>query len=190
MSMLEQFSSVMNSNIGINLCKNGSSVELIDGLLIQFKKDILNVKQETYAIIQCAEKAEQKLHDCNTQIQLYTSAIEMAVVQGELDDARKMIAKKHQFELSLAALQNNVKIANSNVLKIQQMHDKLATEIEQMESRKAALKIKPFVHKVIPEPVSQMLDGCSAKELSCESDDSVETELRSVQKKVMTNSID
>lgn len=178
MTILEQFSVIMKSNALAVLDKAEDPSGVINQILMDMRKDLASVKNETFDMLSTAKQSQKRVEECSSQIARYETAIERAVTQGEEDDARKMISKKQEYEKQLPLLRNNAKIAAENVEKICQMHDKLATEIEQLEARKMSMI---FHGNSVPASFGKSFSAQSGKS---ENADAIEEELKRVRAKL------
>lgn len=178
MTILERFSVIMKSNALAVLDKAEDPSGIINQILMDMRKDLAAVKNETSDVLSTAKQSQKRVEECSSQIARYETAIERAVTQGEEDDARKMISKKQEYEKQLPLLKSNAKIAAENVEKICQMHDKLATEIEQLEARKMSMI---FHGNSVPASFGKSFSAQSGKS---ENADAIEEELKRVRAKL------
>ena len=72
---------------------------------------------------------------------------EKAVLAGNDEDAKKFLMKKKDLVVKQASLQETYKLAADNAAKMRQMHDKLVSDISQLDARRDALKAKIAVAK-------------------------------------------
>ena len=142
MGILDRFSTIMRSNINSLLDKMEDPAKIIDQTLLDLRHDLADVKKETANVMADERGAKRRLDECRENITKYTTAAQNALRSGNEDDARKLIAKKQQFEANLASLQSTYELAHTNAEKMKQMHDKLTADIEALEARKDAAKGK------------------------------------------------
>lgn len=160
MGILERFSTIMRSEINALLDKCEDPAKMIDQTLLDLRRDLAEVKKETANVMADERGAKRRLDECRDNIQKYTTAAQNALRSGNEDDARKLIAKKQQFEASLASLQSTYELAHGNAEKMKQMHDKLTTDIEALEARKDAAKGKIAAAKA-QERMNDVIAGVS-----------------------------
>ena len=67
---------------------------------------------------------------------------EKALLAGNEADAMKFLEQKNQLTAKQASLQQTYDVAAANAMKMRQMHDKLVTDINQLDSRRDAIKAK------------------------------------------------
>lgn len=160
MGILERFSTIMRSEINALLDKCEDPAKMIDQTLLDLRRDLAEVKKETANVMADERGAKRRLDECHDNIQKYTTAAQNALRSGNEGDARKLIAKKQQFEASLASLQSTYELAHGNAEKMKQMHDKLTADIEALEARKDAAKGKIAAAKA-QERMNDVIAGVS-----------------------------
>lgn len=104
--------------------------------------------------------AKRRLDECINNMNKYKQAAQNALSAGNEDDARKLIAKKQQYEANLSSLQATYNLAHTNAEKMKQMHDKLTADIEALEARKDAAKGKIAAAKA-QERMNDVIAGVS-----------------------------
>ena len=112
MSMLSRFADILAANINALLDKAEDPAKMIDEYLIKARRDLADVKQETAAVM--AEETRAKI----------------------------FLAKKQQLETVGASLETAYAVAHENATKMRQLHDKLTSDIAQLEAKKQAIKAK------------------------------------------------
>lgn len=142
MGILQRFGDIMKSNINALLDKCENPAKMVDQMLIDLRKDLAEVKKETAAVMADEKSAKRKLDDCVASIEKYTLAAQTALRSGNESDARELLSKKQQLEDTKRSLEATYQVAAGNSLKMQQMHDKLVKDIEDLETRKDAIKAK------------------------------------------------
>lgn len=147
MSILSRFKDIMSANINALLDKCEDPAKMIDQTLRNLREDLAEVKKETAAVMADEKAAKRKLDDCSAQVTRYQTAAQNAVAAGNDDDARTLIQKKQQLETNLADLRKTYDLAHANANKMRQLHDKLVSDINQLESRKDTIKAKINVAK-------------------------------------------
>lgn len=147
MSILSRFKDIMSANINALLDKCEDPAKMIDQTLRNLREDLAEIKKETAAVMADEKAAKRKLDDCSAQVTRYQTAAQNAVAAGNDDDARTLIQKKQQLETNLADLRKTYDLAHANANKMRQLHDKLVSDINQLESRKDTIKAKINVAK-------------------------------------------
>jgi phage shock protein A len=147
MSILKRFSDIMSSNINALLDKFEDPAKMIDQVLRNLEDDLNKVKAETAGVMADEARAKRQLDECNEEINKMQSYAQRAVKAGNDDDARKFLTRKAQLAEKQTALQRAYEIAADNADKMKQMHNKLAAQINELNSRRDAIKAKVAVAK-------------------------------------------
>jgi len=147
MSILSRFNDIVKANINALLDKAEDPSKMIDQYLLDMTKDLAEVRQETAGVM--AEEARTKrLADENqAQVDKYDALARKAIAAGNEGDARVFIAKKQELEAAGAGLKTAYAAAHENAVKMRAMHDKLASDIETLKSRRQSIKAKVAVAK-------------------------------------------
>ena len=147
MGVLSRFADIMSANINALLDKCEDPAKMIDQTLRNLRSDLTQVKQETAAVMADEKNAKRKVDECEASIQKFTNAARNAVAAGNDDDARELLNKKQQAVTQLEDLKKTWEIAKANADKMQQMHDKLVRDIDDLEARKDSIKAKIQIAK-------------------------------------------
>lgn len=158
MGIISRFSDIMKSNINALLDKYEDPSKMVDQTLRDLREDLAEVKKETASIMADAKNANRKVEECEAEIKRYLKATENALKAGEDEDARKLLAKKQQYESQLESLKKAAQLANDNADKMRKMHDKLVNDIELLETKKDSIKAKSAVAKT-QERINKIQDG-------------------------------
>ena len=149
-SILSRFHSIMSANINAMLDKAEDPEKMIDQNLRELRENLAEVKSETATVMADEKKAERQLDACNQNIADCNKAARNALASGNEEDARKIIAKKQEYEASKVSLQQTYDAAHANSEKMRAMYTKLADDISTLEARKDSIKeqyslIGPFL---------------------------------------------
>lgn len=147
MGILARFKDIMSSNINALLDKMEDPAKMVDQLLRQLNDDLGKVKAETAGIMAEEKRAQRELDECNQEIAKLQSYAEKAVMQGNDDDAKTFLRKKAQYAEKQASLQQAYDLAAANAQKMRQMHDKLVSQIDELDARRDTIKAKIAVAK-------------------------------------------
>ena len=158
MGVLKRFGDIMASNVNALLDKCEDPAKMIDQTLRNLHKDLADVKKETAAVMADEKNAERKVNECQKEIEKYTMAAQNALVQGNEADARTLLAKKQQYDEKMVSLNQTYTVAHENAEKMRQMHDKLVADIDELETRKDAIKAKVQVAKA-QQKVNKIVSG-------------------------------
>ncbi|MDW7677050.1 MAG: PspA/IM30 family protein [Bacillota bacterium] len=147
MAILERFSDIIKANINVVLDKMEDPAKMIDQYLNDMMEDMAEVKRSTAGVI-AEEKRTKRLVDENeAAVAKYSDFAKRAVEAGNEGDARTFITKKQELENVGAGLMTAYAAAHENALKMRQMHDKLASDIEALKARRSMIKAKVDVAK-------------------------------------------
>lgn len=158
MGILQRFSDIMSSNINALLDKCENPAKMVDQTLIKLRNDLAVVRKETAAVMADEANAKRKLDECDANIKKAYTAAQNALRAGNEDDARVIIARKQKLEETRVSLQTTYDANHASAVKMRQMHDKLTQDIEDLESRKDAIKAKVATAKA-QEHMNKMTAG-------------------------------
>ena len=147
MGILTRFKDIMSSNINALLDKMEDPEKMIDQTMRNLTKDLGEVKKETAAVMADEQRCRRELDEVNSEIAKMQSYAEKALLAGNEADAMKFLEQKNQLSVKQASLQQTYDVAAANAMKMRQMHDKLVSDINQLESRRDAIKAKIKVAK-------------------------------------------
>lgn len=140
MGILQRFGDIMKSNINALLDKAEDPAKMVDQMLIDLRRDLAEVKADTASVMAEEKAAKRRLDECQENITRYLAAARKTVAAGNDGDAMALLAKKQGYEANLPALQQAYDLAHSNAEKMKSMAKKLMGDIQQLESRKEAIK--------------------------------------------------
>ena len=147
MGILSRFSDIMKANVNTLLDKAEDPEKMLTQFLLNAKEDFAKVKAETANVMAVETRAKRELDECNQGANRYGEAAKKALVAGNEDDARSLLEEKQRLEIKRANLEQAYQAAHDNAEKMRQMHDKLAEQIKEAESRLASVKAKVAVAK-------------------------------------------
>ncbi len=147
MSVLTRFKDIMAANINAILDKAEDPEKMIDQTLRNLTSDLAKVKQETAAVMADETRCKRELDECNQQIAKMQAYAEKALLAGNEGDAMKFLQEKNALTAKQTSLQQTYDVAAANALKMRQMHDKLANDINELNARRDAIKAKIKVAK-------------------------------------------
>lgn len=147
MGILTRFKDIMASNINALLDKCEDPEKMIDQYLRNAESDLGKVKAETASVMAEETRSKRALDECNEEITKMQKYAMKAVEAGNDNDARQFLTKKKQLEEKKTALQQAYDLATANASRMRQMHDKLVSDINDLNSRRDAMKAKLAVAK-------------------------------------------
>lgn len=142
MSILGRFKEIMSSNINALLDKVEDPEKMIEQCLRNLNSDLGKVKSETATIMAEEQRAQRELDECQAEIGKIQSYAVKALEAGNEADARKFLTHKASLQAKLAGLQEAYNLAQANASHMREMHDKLVSDIRDLESRKDMIKGK------------------------------------------------
>lgn len=147
MGIISRFKDIMAANINALLDKAEDPEKMIDQTMRNLTKDLASVKEETAAVMADEQRCKRELDECNREIASMQSYAEKALLAGNEGDATKFLQQKAQLTTKQASLQQTYDVASANAMKMRQMHDKLVNDINELNSRRDAIKSKMKVAK-------------------------------------------
>ncbi len=142
MGIMERFKDIMAANINALLDKAEDPEKMIDQYLRNLESDLGKVKAETASVIAEESRARRALDECNANITKMQTYAEKAVAAGNDADAKQFLAQKKVYTDQLASLESTYQIAADNAAKMRTMHDKLVSDIGQLNAKKDSIKAK------------------------------------------------
>jgi len=140
--ILGRFKTIMESNINALLDKMEDPEKMIDQYLRDMEKDLGSVKAETVAVMAQESAAKRKVTEYEDEIKKMENYAKKALQAGNESDARMFLEKKESLKIKLEPLEKEKMIAVQNSLKMREMHDKLTSDIQNLNARKNEIKSK------------------------------------------------
>ena len=142
MGILSRFKDIMSANINALLDKAEDPEKMVDQTLRNLNSDLARVKEETAEVMANETKAKRDLDEINAEIAKMQSYAEKAVVAGNDADATRFLTEKSKLVAKQETYQQIYEVAAANAMKMRQMHDKLVSDIAELESRRDSIKAK------------------------------------------------
>lgn len=158
MSILVRFNEILKANINAILDKVEDPSKMIDQYLIDMKQDLAEVKREASNVIAEETRTKRLVDDNKEETEKYLEFAKKALLAGNEEDAKVFLEKKAKVESAGAGLNTAFIAAHENAEKMRQMHDKLTRDIEELNSRREAIKAKVAVAKT-QEKVNKFTSG-------------------------------
>lgn len=147
MAILERFGDIIKANINELLDKCEDPAKMIDQYLRDLTESLAEVKKETAGVMAEETRAKRMLDDNAAEIEKYDGLARKALTAGNEGDAKVFLTKKQSLAEKAASLQATYDAAHANAQKMRQMHDKLVSDIEELNSRREMVKAKMAVAK-------------------------------------------
>jgi phage shock protein A len=144
-SILDRFNDIIKANVNALVDKMEDPSKMIDQYLREMMDQLADVKRSTAGVMAQETSTKRLVDDNQAEVAKYADFAKRALVAGNEDDARTFIAKKQALENAGAGLVTAYAAAHENAVKMRQMHDKLASDIEALESRREMINAKVSV---------------------------------------------
>lgn len=148
MGILSRFRDIMKMNVNALLDKVEDPEKTIDDYMQNLNIDLGRVKAETASVLADEKRTKRALDECRAEIKKLQHYAMKAVEAGNDEEARKFLERKVKQAEKLEQLQAFYDVASSNAENMQQMQDKLASDMDQLEVRRIKLKGKIAAAKV------------------------------------------
>lgn len=173
MGIISRFTEIMKSNINAQLDKCEDPSKMIDQTLRELKENFAEVKKETAGVMAAEKEANRTVQECEEQIRKYSQAAENALRAGNEEDARTILARKQPFMDNLVNLKKTQAVAKENSDKMRQMYNKLANDIQMLETKRNGIKATVAAAKT-QEKMNKISSGSKRSMASLETFDRME----------------
>lgn len=147
MGVLDRFADIIKANINDLLDKAEDPAKMIDQYMRDLTESLADVKKETAAVMAEEARTKRLVDENEAEIARFDGLARKALEAGNEEDARVFLSKKQQLTTKAGSLQATYEAAHENATKMRQMHDKLVSDIETLNSRREAIKAKVSVAK-------------------------------------------
>nr|WP_320025500.1 PspA/IM30 family protein [uncultured Acetobacterium sp.] len=147
MAILERFSDIIRANINDLLDKMEDPAIMIDQYLIDLLEDLAEVKRSTAEVMGEETRTKRSVDSNQAEMEKYAELAKKALMAGNEGDARTFLAKKQELENLGTELMDVYAAAHENAIKMRQMHDKLAADIQTLQARRTMIKSKVSIAK-------------------------------------------
>lgn len=145
MGILSRFNDIIQANINAALDTLEDPSKMIDQYLINMTESLAEVKKEAAGVLAEETRTKRLLEENKDDIEKYASLAKKALQAGNEGDAKVFISKKQEVESAGAGLATAHATAHENAEKMRQMHDKLVSDIQTLNSRREMVKAKVAV---------------------------------------------
>ncbi|MDQ0493728.1 PspA/IM30 family protein [Paenibacillus brasilensis] len=147
MGILSRFTDIMKVNVNAILDKVEDPEKTIDDYMRSLNSDLGKVKAETASVLADERRAKRVLDECRAEIKKLQHYASKSVEAENEEEARKFLERKGSQAEKLEQLQTSYDLASANAVNMKQIQDKLVSDMEQLEARRAGLKGKMAVAK-------------------------------------------
>ena len=158
MGILERFTDIVKANVNELLDKAEDPSKMVDQYLRDLTEDLAEVKKETAGVMAEEARTKRLVEENNEEIARYDGLARKALSAGNEDDARVFLKKKQDLVTKGQGLQEAYDAAHENAVKMRQMHDKLVSDINELNARRETIKAKAAVAKT-QEKVNEITSG-------------------------------
>lgn len=155
MGIITRFKDIMAANINALLDKAEDPEKMIDQLMRNLTADLAKVKEETAGVIAEEKRTEREMLQCKKEVEELVTYATKAVQAGNDDDARRFLSEKASKENKLTGLTEAYNLAHQNAVNMRAMHDKLVSDVNELDSRRDMIKGKMAVAKT-QQRINQM----------------------------------
>lgn len=173
MGIISRFTEIMKSNINAQLDKCEDPSKMIDQTLRELKENFAEVKKETAWVMAAEKEADRAVQECEEQIRKYNLAAENALKANNEEDARTILSRKQPFVDNLVNLKKTQAVAKENSDKMRQMYNKLANDIQMLETKRNGIKATVAAAKT-QEKMNKISSGSKRSMASLETFDRME----------------
>lgn len=173
MGIISRFTEIMKSNINAQLDKCEDPSKMIDQTLRELKENFAEVKKETAGVMAAEKEADRAVQECEEQIRKYNLAAENALKANNEEDARTILSRKQPFVDNLVNLKKTQAVAKENSDKMRQMYNKLANDIQMLETKRNDIKATVAAAKT-QEKMNKISSGSKRSMASLETFDRME----------------
>lgn len=160
MGILSRFVDIMKANINDLLDKCEDPAKMVDQMLRDLQEQLADVKKETAGVMAEEKRCKGILDNAQAEVNKWSDLAKKALTAGNEGDAKAFIAKKQKAETDLAQATELHAIAKANADKMVQMHNKLANDINELNSRREMIKAKASMAKA-QEKVNEATAGAN-----------------------------
>lgn len=147
MGVISRFADIMEANINALLDKCEDPAKMIDQTLRKLNEELAEVKSETASIMAEEKQAKRRVDDLTAEVEKYDASARKAIQAGNDDDARTLLSRKQAIQNELNTAMGVYSVAKANSDKMQQMYNKLTSDINILNSRRTTVKAQVSMAK-------------------------------------------
>lgn len=147
MGIISRFADIMEANINALLDKCEDPAKMIDQTLRKLNEELAEVKNETAAVMAEEKSAKRRVDELQAEIDKYESSARKAIQAGNDGDAKTLLARKQDLESQKVTADSTYAVAKANSEKMQQMYNKLTSDINTLNSRRETIKAQVSMAK-------------------------------------------
>lgn len=147
MGIISRFADIMEANINTLLDKCEDPAKMIDQTLRKLNEELAEVKNETASVMAEEKSAKRRVDELQAEIDKYESSARKAIQAGNDGDAKTLLARKQNLESQKVTADSTYAVAKANSEKMQQMYNKLTSDINTLNSRRENIKAQVSMAK-------------------------------------------
>lgn len=156
--IFERIGDILSANINAMLDKAEDPGKMVDQYLRNAKEDLAEVRANTAAVMAEEKRCKRIVDETQAEVNELMAYAEKAVMAGNDADATTFLTKKQQAETRLAEAQRTYATAKGHADQMRAAHNKLVSDIEALEARKANIKATAAVAKT-QKTINKMTAG-------------------------------
>lgn len=156
--IFERIGDILSANVNALLDKCEDPGKMVDQYLRNAKEDLAEVRANTAAVMAEEKRCKRIVDETQAEVNELMAYAEKAVLAGNDADATTFLTKKQQAETRLAEAQRTYATAKNHADQMRAAHNKLVSDIEALESRKANIKATAAVAKT-QKTINKMTAG-------------------------------
>lgn len=145
MAILNRFKDIISANINSIIDRMEDPEKMIDQYLRDMLEDLAEVKESTASVMAEETRSKRKVDENEAEVKKFEELAKKALEANNEADARIFLTKKQEVENIGAGYATAYATAHENAVKMRQMHDKLAKDIDTLKQRRAMIKGKMSV---------------------------------------------
>ena len=145
MAILNRFKDIISANINSIIDRMEDPEKMIDQYLRDMLEDLAEVKESTASVMAEETRSKRKVDENEAEVKKFEELAKKALEANNEYDARIFLSKKQEVENVGAGYATAYAAAHENAVKMRQMHDKLAKDIDTLKQRRAMIKGKMSV---------------------------------------------
>ena len=147
MSIFARMKNILSSNVNDALDRMEDPSKMVDQAMRQMATDLAEVKKATAEVMAQETKAQRRVDEQRKEIEKFTDLAKKAAKANNIDHARTFLAKKNELEADMVPMEEQLLITKKNAAEVRQAHDKLVTDMQAMQKRKANIKADVAIAK-------------------------------------------
>lgn len=133
---------ILEANVNALLDKCEDPAKMIDQMLVDYKRNLADVKEDTATVLANLEMAKKKLADCDADIAKANKAAENALKAGDEAAAMQIIESKQQLEQLRPGYAEQVALQQKDAEQMRAAYNKLVADLQILEQRRDLAKSK------------------------------------------------